>query len=275
MTDTVAILLLAIVELAGLLMVPLGLPGLWVMIMGLLGYGWFTDFQTVGFWTTTLVLALALLGEFIETWLGFRFALMHELQLLDSLVHGAFLRSSPWPATGWWFPNRKNAPFSFSTSPGTRPRRGPDQLPPLTGVAADWRSSEPVLTRSLPFSPRESSKSVSSGAPQDTPQCSPVPQNECEQTENARAGAAPSASVRSSGRKVWLARGAGRCGCVKRRPGDVLLDGGSGSPLESTCKCALSFQSENSQNRTNFGPRDPCLTYRNYVNKVRFTEPSV
>src|SRR5438309_6643359 len=47
--------------------------------------------------------------------------LMHELQLLDSLAYGAFLRSSPWPATGWWFPNRKNAPFSFSTSPGTRP----------------------------------------------------------------------------------------------------------------------------------------------------------
>jgi len=47
---------------------------------------------------------------------------MHQLQLLDSLAHGVFLRSSPWPATGWWFPNRKNAPFSFSTSPGTRPR---------------------------------------------------------------------------------------------------------------------------------------------------------
>src|SRR5438128_11576073 len=46
---------------------------------------------------------------------------MHQLQLLDSLAHGVFLRSSPWPATGWWFPNRKNAPFSFSTSPGTRP----------------------------------------------------------------------------------------------------------------------------------------------------------
>ena len=74
MTHTLAILLLAIVDLAGLLMVPLGLPGLWVMILGLLGYGWFTDFQTVGLWTTTLVLALALLGELIETWLGFRFA---------------------------------------------------------------------------------------------------------------------------------------------------------------------------------------------------------
>src|SRR6266446_236490 len=73
-TDTVAILLLAIVDLAGLLMVPLGLPGLWVMILGLLGYGWFTDFQTVGLWTATFVIALALLGEVIETWLVFWFA---------------------------------------------------------------------------------------------------------------------------------------------------------------------------------------------------------
>jgi len=73
-TDGVAILLLAIVELAGLVMVPLGLPGLWVMILGLLGYGWFTGFQSVGMWTVALVLALALLGEFFETWLGFRLA---------------------------------------------------------------------------------------------------------------------------------------------------------------------------------------------------------
>src|SRR6267143_6969983 len=51
---------------------------------------------------------------------------MHQLQLLDSLAHGVFLRSSPCRATGWWFPNRKNAPFSFSTSPGTRPERIPE-----------------------------------------------------------------------------------------------------------------------------------------------------
>jgi uncharacterized protein len=73
-TDPVAIVVLALVEVAGLLMVPLGLPGLWVMILGLLGYGWLTHFQTVGLWTTTLVVALAVLGELIETWLGFRFA---------------------------------------------------------------------------------------------------------------------------------------------------------------------------------------------------------
>ena len=73
-TDTVAILLLAVVEVAGLLMVPLGLPGLWIMTLGVLSYGWFTKFQTVGLWTTILVLALAIVGELIETWLGFRFA---------------------------------------------------------------------------------------------------------------------------------------------------------------------------------------------------------
>src|SRR5438445_9378898 len=49
--------------------------------------------------------------------------LMHELQLLESLVHGAFLRSSPWPATGWWFPNRKNAPFHFPHHPGRDQQR--------------------------------------------------------------------------------------------------------------------------------------------------------
>src|SRR5438132_11258221 len=48
---------------------------------------------------------------------------MHQLQLLESLVHGAFLRSSPWPATGWWFPNRKNAPFHFPHRPGRDQQR--------------------------------------------------------------------------------------------------------------------------------------------------------
>ena len=74
MTDTVAILLLVVFEVAGLLLVPLGLPSLWVMVLGLVGYGWLMNFQSVGLWTTTLVLALALLGELVETWLGLRFA---------------------------------------------------------------------------------------------------------------------------------------------------------------------------------------------------------
>src|SRR5476649_477024 len=61
---------------------------------------------------------------------------MLRLQLLDILSHGVFLRSSPCRATGWWFSNRKNAPFSFSTSLGTRPPASglvsfPPSLPPV------------------------------------------------------------------------------------------------------------------------------------------------
>ena len=57
----------------GLVLVPLGLPGLWVMVIGVIGYGWLTDFRTVGVATIAVVLALALLGEIIEMWVGFRF----------------------------------------------------------------------------------------------------------------------------------------------------------------------------------------------------------
>ena len=56
----------------GLVLVPLGLPGLWVMVIGVIGYGWLTDFRTVGVATIVLVLVLAFLGEIIEMWVGFR-----------------------------------------------------------------------------------------------------------------------------------------------------------------------------------------------------------
>ena len=56
----------------GLVLVPLGLPGLWVMVIGVIGYGWLTDFRTVGAATIAVVLALAFLGEIIEMWVGFR-----------------------------------------------------------------------------------------------------------------------------------------------------------------------------------------------------------
>jgi hypothetical protein len=74
MTETVAVLAFALAAVAGLLMIPLGLPGLWVMIGGLLVYGWLTDFRSMGIATIAIVLGLALLGEVIESWLGFRFA---------------------------------------------------------------------------------------------------------------------------------------------------------------------------------------------------------
>ena len=65
-------LLLGVCTVLGLLLVPLGLPGLWVMVAGIVGYGWLTDFRSVGAVTIWVALGLAFLGEIIEWWLGFR-----------------------------------------------------------------------------------------------------------------------------------------------------------------------------------------------------------
>ena len=69
-----AIVLLIVLGLVGLAMIPLGLPGLWVMVGGILAYGWLTNFRSVGVATIAIVLGLAFLGEIIENWIGFRYA---------------------------------------------------------------------------------------------------------------------------------------------------------------------------------------------------------
>jgi uncharacterized protein YqgC (DUF456 family) len=74
MDSSLAILLLAVTGLAGLMLIPLGLPGLWVIVLGILAYGWLTDFRTLSAGLLALVIGLALLGEIVESWIGFRFA---------------------------------------------------------------------------------------------------------------------------------------------------------------------------------------------------------
>lgn len=74
MTETGAVLLLAAASVAGLLLIPLGLPGLWVILLGVLGYGWLTDFRTLSPGFLGIAIGLALLGEVVEAWVGFRFA---------------------------------------------------------------------------------------------------------------------------------------------------------------------------------------------------------
>jgi uncharacterized protein YqgC (DUF456 family) len=68
------ILALCIVFLAGLFLIALGLPGLWVMVLGVMGYAWITDFHAVGVAIMVTVLVLAGLGEGLEMWLGFGLA---------------------------------------------------------------------------------------------------------------------------------------------------------------------------------------------------------
>jgi uncharacterized protein len=72
--NDLGVVLLLAAGLAGLVLIPFGLPGLWVIVLGILGYGWLTDFRTMSAGFLLLVIGLALVGEVIEAWFGFRFA---------------------------------------------------------------------------------------------------------------------------------------------------------------------------------------------------------
>ena len=74
MSDVLAVVVLAACGIVGLLLIPFGLPGLWVMVLGFLVFGWLTQFRSETVATIFVVLALAFAGEVIESWLGFRFA---------------------------------------------------------------------------------------------------------------------------------------------------------------------------------------------------------
>ncbi|MEO8201731.1 MAG: DUF456 domain-containing protein [Gemmatimonadota bacterium] len=69
-----ALFLLLASFLVGIILIPLGLPGLWLMLLGIIGYGALTDFQTIGLTTLILAASLAFLGEIIEWRIGFKYA---------------------------------------------------------------------------------------------------------------------------------------------------------------------------------------------------------
>ena len=66
--------LLALAQVAGLFLVPFGLPGTWVQVAALGIYGWTTGFATIGWPTVILAIALAAAGEVIEFTLGGKYA---------------------------------------------------------------------------------------------------------------------------------------------------------------------------------------------------------
>ena len=72
--ELVGLLIMAAAAIVGLALIPLGLPGLWVMVGGILVYGWLTDFRSMSVTTIVVILAIAFAGEVIESWLGFRYA---------------------------------------------------------------------------------------------------------------------------------------------------------------------------------------------------------
>ena len=132
MSHALPALLLGVCTILGLVLVPLGLPGLWVMVAGVVGYGWLTDFRSVGVATIAVVLGLAFLGEILEWWLGFRLArafggsrrsawgalvgaLMGVPVPIVGSVIGAFLGS---------FAGAALFEYSLSRAPGTAVRAG-------------------------------------------------------------------------------------------------------------------------------------------------------
>lgn len=72
--DILLAVLLLLAFAAGLLLVPFAVPGLWLMVVALIGYGAATGFAGVGLWTILLAAVLAALGDGLDVWLSHRFA---------------------------------------------------------------------------------------------------------------------------------------------------------------------------------------------------------
>src|SRR4051812_35237788 len=62
----VVYILLLVFMLAGMFITLMGLPGLWVMIVAIIGYAWYSRWHYVGLWTIFAVLGLAIIAELIE-----------------------------------------------------------------------------------------------------------------------------------------------------------------------------------------------------------------
>jgi uncharacterized protein YqgC (DUF456 family) len=70
----VAILVLAAICLLALFMVPLGLPGLWVMIAAAMGYNMLVPAAAISWWVIGVATAAAVLAEYLEFSLAGRYA---------------------------------------------------------------------------------------------------------------------------------------------------------------------------------------------------------
>src|SRR2546427_3538142 len=136
MSHALPALLLGVCIILGLLLVPLGLPGLWVMVAGIVGYGWLTDFRSIGVATIAVVLGIAFLGEIIEAWLGFRFARTFGGSrrsawgaLVGGVVGAALGGAAPLPGSGVGavlgsFAGAALFEYSLSRTPDTAGRAG-------------------------------------------------------------------------------------------------------------------------------------------------------
>src|SRR5712691_1764641 len=74
MSHTLLVLLLVVGSTAGLVLIALGLPGIWLIVAAVVGGGALTGFRAIGWRTIAIAVALALLGELFELWFGYGLA---------------------------------------------------------------------------------------------------------------------------------------------------------------------------------------------------------
>src|SRR5690348_18157730 len=74
MDHTVLVIALVACCLAGLALIAVGLPGIWLMVIAVISYGLVTKFAGVGVITLSVTIVLALLSEVAEAYLGFGLA---------------------------------------------------------------------------------------------------------------------------------------------------------------------------------------------------------
>ncbi|MDP2577897.1 MAG: DUF456 domain-containing protein [Gemmatimonadota bacterium] len=74
MAEALPLILLIVAFLVGLVLVPFGLPGLWLMVLALIGYAALTGFERVSVLTLVVVVLIAVAGEVLEAFVGFGMA---------------------------------------------------------------------------------------------------------------------------------------------------------------------------------------------------------
>lgn len=74
MGELIPLVVLILAFVVGLVLIPFGLPGLWLMVVALVGYAALGRFEQVGWPTLAAVVVLGVVAEAAEAWLGFRFA---------------------------------------------------------------------------------------------------------------------------------------------------------------------------------------------------------
>jgi uncharacterized protein YqgC (DUF456 family) len=74
MSPILAALVLGACSVAGLVLVALGLPGLWLIVAAVCVLAVLPGFHAFGWGTIVIVLALAFAGELVELWMGYGLA---------------------------------------------------------------------------------------------------------------------------------------------------------------------------------------------------------